>query len=163
MKNIRITGKFFLSFLCSLCALLVLLPTGGATRAEASDIKVTRIVLVSVHTTVYTGEQEQVRANVYPRDATDTRIIWTTSNSDIATIDSDGLVYGHKAGGVVVIATAADGGGAQEFMAFTVKESSSFNLGGCASTAWPVWSLCAAPFAALCFGKFSRRRGVKIK
>ncbi len=56
------------------------------------------------------GETMVVSADIYPENATDKRIIWRTSNPDVATIDAEtGTLTAKSNGYTVVTATAADG------------------------------------------------------
>jgi uncharacterized protein YjdB len=59
------------------------------------------------------GGTLELKAIVYPEDATDQTITWSILNNDgQAIIDEKGLVTGNSAGSVVAIATANDGSGA---------------------------------------------------
>ena len=48
-------------------------------------------------------------AEVYPKNATMPQITWSTTDPEIAIIDSDGVLTALKAGSVTVVATSADG------------------------------------------------------
>ena len=48
-------------------------------------------------------------ANVTPSNAPDTSVIWSSSDSDVATINSDGKVTGVKAGTTIITVTTNDG------------------------------------------------------
>ncbi len=50
----------------------------------------------------------QLRANVYPVTATDKSIKWTSANTDIATVDQNGMVTFKTYGNVSIIATSVD-------------------------------------------------------
>ncbi len=55
-------------------------------------------------------EQEvQLEAIVMPKNATDKVVTWTTSNPDVATIDSDGLLRTVDGGEALITAAVADG------------------------------------------------------
>ena len=55
------------------------------------------------------GDQTQLSAIVYPADATYSNVTWTTSNSDIAVIDENGMVEAKSSGNVIVTAHTDDG------------------------------------------------------
>ena len=70
-----------------------------------------RIVLPSSITlnrneaTIKVGETTTLKANVLPVDADDKTIVWSSENSDIASVTNDGVVTGHKAGTTKIIVT----------------------------------------------------------
>ena len=91
--------------------------TGNATiTAKAGDktatctISVTTpVTSVSLDRTSITLEEEQsttLVATVSPNDADDKTVTWSSSDSNIASVDSDGMVYAVKEGQAVVTATA---------------------------------------------------------
>lgn len=51
-----------------------------------------------------------VTASVYPTDATNKNVTWTSSDPTVATVDSTGKVTGLKAGIAIITATTVDGG-----------------------------------------------------
>lgn len=51
----------------------------------------------------------QLAAEVTPANASDLRIVWSTSNWKVATVNSQGQVYGTGSGDVTITATSADG------------------------------------------------------
>lgn len=68
---------------------------------------------VSVSPTTFSielGSTQQLTENVTPSDAGDTSVTWTSSDTSIATVDSDGLVTGVSAGSVTITCTTTDGG-----------------------------------------------------
>lgn len=70
-----------------------------------------RIVLPSSITldrneaTIKVGEATTLKANVLPADADDKTIVWSSENSDIASVTNDGVVTGMKAGTTKIIVT----------------------------------------------------------
>lgn len=61
--------------------------------------------------TVEVGATAKLTAIVCPSNATNNTVIWSSSNSAIARVDSDGTIYGLKRGTAIVTATANDGSG----------------------------------------------------
>ena len=55
--------------------------------------------------TIKVGETTTLKANVLPVDADDKTIVWSSENSDIASVTNDGVVTGHKAGTTKIIVT----------------------------------------------------------
>lgn len=56
------------------------------------------------------GESVLIKATITPEDATNETIIWTSSDSSVATVDNEGNVYGVALGETEVTAKTEDGG-----------------------------------------------------
>ena len=56
------------------------------------------------------GNNYHLALNVYPENASEKTVIWSTSNSNIATITDDGEVYALSEGTVTITAKSVDGG-----------------------------------------------------
>ena len=68
-------------------------------------------VLVNPYALVYyEGETQQLRAIIYPDDATNKQVTWSSSNPKVATVSSDGMVQCVMEGKAVITATTKDGG-----------------------------------------------------
>lgn len=87
----------------------------GADVVHATDVS-----LNASEGNVYIGKTRQLSATVLPVDADDKSVSWTSSNNNIATVDSNGLVTGVAAGSATITATTTDGGLTATFSA-TVK------------------------------------------
>ena len=74
-------------------------PVGGST-----PIQPTGIALNKTTTSVEIGKTVQLRATLEPSGATGT-VTWSTNNSNIATVDSNGLVTGQGIGSTSITAT----------------------------------------------------------
>ena len=83
----------------------------GGYIATCNVTATKRIVLPSSITlnrneaTIKVGETTTLKANVLPVDADDKTIVWSSENSDIASVTNDGVVTGHKAGTTKIIVT----------------------------------------------------------
>ncbi len=55
------------------------------------------------------GQLRALKATVKPADVTNAKVIWSTSNKKIATVDSNGVVKGIKPGTVTITATTVSG------------------------------------------------------
>ncbi|UJF15274.1 Ig-like domain-containing protein [Jeotgalibaca sp. MA1X17-3] len=62
----------------------------------------------SGYLTLNKGTEEKVTATVYPENATEKEIIWTSSNPKIATVDSKGNIKALKRGDTVITAAVKD-------------------------------------------------------
>ena len=59
-------------------------------------------------TSICEGESFSVSADVYPNNATDKSIVWTSSNSDVATVDKNGKVTGLSKGEATIKASSSN-------------------------------------------------------
>jgi uncharacterized protein YjdB/outer membrane protein assembly factor BamB len=71
---------------------------------------VTGITLDKTSSTVNVGGTVQLNANIKPANASNRSINWTSDNTAVATVDSDGKVTGVSAGSAKITAATADGG-----------------------------------------------------
>ena len=86
---------------CTVTVTDAVVPVTGVTVAPAS------LQLQLVTGKVVTGS---LVATVLPANATDKTVTWTSGNTGIATVDSDGTVIARSAGTVIIKATTKDGG-----------------------------------------------------
>lgn len=93
-----------------------------ATAADGSGVKATchvTVLPVLVESIVlspdnWSGEEGmtfQIEASVFPDNATDKKLRWTSSDKAVAIVDEDGFVAVLKEGNCVITATATDGSG----------------------------------------------------
>ena len=81
----------------------------SAVQDERGPILITSITING--TSITDGQAEQLTVTVKPNNATDKTVLWSVSDSEIATISNDGLLLPKKNGSVEVTATAQDAGG----------------------------------------------------
>ncbi len=91
------------------------------TVRPASDVTVTS-VSISGAKEVEVGKSIKLTANVTPKNATNKKVTWKSSDTKIATVDKNGNVTGVKAGSVKITVTTEDGGKTKS-VTITVKES----------------------------------------
>lgn len=89
-----------------------------------ATIKVQRIELNTDGFSVEVGKTYQVKAKVYPENATNKKIKWVTYGDRI-TVNDTGLVTGRKEGMTSVTAVATDGSGVQASCEVAVNPSTS--------------------------------------
>lgn len=83
--------------------------THNITIKEESNEKDVEEVSIKGENKVSINNSIQLIANVLPDDATDKKIIWSSSDEKIATVDKNGKVTGQSVGEVEIIATASNG------------------------------------------------------
>ena len=87
--------------------------------------QVTGISLNKTELSLYTGREEKLTATVKPDNANDRTLIWSSSNPEVATVDSNGNVKAIGRGEAVITATANDGSGETATCTVTVRKKSS--------------------------------------
>ena len=86
---------------------------GGKTASCTVTVKGPAVTGVSLDRTALTlnkGDIRTLKATVYPTDAENREVGWTSSNSAIARVDSSGKVIAVSAGKATITATTRDGG-----------------------------------------------------
>lgn len=72
--------------------------------------KATGVILSKHEETIECGNPLSLKATVYPVRATEKKVIWTSSDKNVATVDSEGHVTVKSSGEAIITVTAADGG-----------------------------------------------------
>lgn len=91
-------------------------------KQVADAVAVTAISLNKSTLTLKAGATRTLIATVYPSNATDQSITWSSSDTSIATVSNSGLVTAKAAGSVKIVATASNGKSA--YCLLTVSEES---------------------------------------
>ena len=81
---------------------------------------VTGVTMSPTSASVVVGNTVQLTATATPSTADNRAVTWTTSNSNVATVDQTGKVTGKTAGTATITATAADGSGKSATCTVTV-------------------------------------------
>lgn len=74
-----------------------------------ANIPVTGVILDKSNTSIDVGKAIVITASIMPENATNRSVIWRTSNSNIASVDINGVVIGKAAGEATIIAETVDG------------------------------------------------------
>ena len=72
-------------------------------------VHVTGVALNESGLQIYKGETAQLTATITPEDASNKRVVWTSSDDSIATVSEDGVVIGVFVGTAEITATTLDG------------------------------------------------------
>lgn len=84
-------------------------------------VKVTSIAITG-NANMKVGDKQTLTATVESANATDKKVNWSTSNADIATVNSNGEVSALKVGTVTITAIANDGSGINKTFSITIAE-----------------------------------------
>ena len=95
----------------------------------------TSISLNKTSETLYMGNTLQLIATVYPNSTSDKSVSWTSSNTAVATVSSDGLVTPKSTGTATIIVRTKDGSNLTAQCVVTVKQlASSISLNKVSAT-----------------------------
>ena len=88
---------------------------GGKTASckvtvKAKTVSVTEVTLDKTELTLTEGETETLTATVWPDNADNRKVTWSSDKTEIATVDGAGKVTAVKAGEAVVTVVTEDGG-----------------------------------------------------
>lgn len=76
---------------------------------NANTVSVTGVSLNKSSTSITVDATETLTATVTPSNATNKSVTWTSSNTDVATVSSGGVVTGVSAGSATITVTTTDG------------------------------------------------------
>lgn len=79
------------------------------TVTVASSVPVNGITLSQTSGSILVGDTRQLTATVLPDNATNKSVIWSSSNTSVATVSSSGLVTGVRTGTAIITAKTQDG------------------------------------------------------
>lgn len=91
---------------------------------------VEKMVLNQTEVKLAKGRTITLQATVTPRDASNTKVKWTTSNAKIASVSSAGKITAKSYGKAKITATAADGSGVKKSCNVIVGYSLKYKLNG---------------------------------
>ncbi|WP_099470067.1 rhamnogalacturonan lyase family protein [Konateibacter massiliensis] len=104
----------------------------GATilYAKWNAIKVSKIAISGNDSIIGIGTTNTLTATAEPTNAAVKTVLWSSSDSKIATVSTSGVVTGKKNGTVTITATAADGSGVAASVKITVGYKITYKLNG---------------------------------
>ena len=105
----------------------------GLTASIDINVAITKVSKITVtleNDHLEVGSVTKVRATVEPEDADNASFTWSSSNTEIATVDETGAVKAVGAGECEIIATANDGSGVIGKATLYVSEKQELNIYG---------------------------------
>ena len=76
---------------------------------EVPNVQVEKITLSLDKTTINKGERIKIKANISPEDAVDKTLKYSSDNTSVATVSSDGYIQGISSGSAKITAKASNG------------------------------------------------------
>ncbi len=109
------------------CTITVKTVDGGFTATckitvNPKEVKVTGVTISAKDVTLIVGGTKKLSCTVSPSDATNKAVTWSSSNTGVATVSSDGTVTAKKKGTATITVTTKDGGFTAK-MTITVKDA----------------------------------------
>ena len=77
--------------------------------AAAQEIAATSLSIATTKASINVGETDTVKATFAPADVTNKRLVYTSSDESVATVDASGKITAVKAGKATITATTTDG------------------------------------------------------
>lgn len=81
----------------------------ATSKITVPEVAVTAISLNKRETTIYVGNFEQLKAVITPSNASNQKLSWSSSNSDVASVNENGRVEGIKEGKTTITVSTEDG------------------------------------------------------
>ena len=113
-------------------------------RKEASQTTkyVTQIVLDKTSLSLQPNDTYTLTATVLPSDATNKTVTWTSSNVNVATVSSNGLVTAKAYGSCVITCSATDGSGVKAECQVRVKTQDTMEYVDLGLPSGTLWATC---------------------
>ena len=102
--------------------------TCSITVSPAATVLVTSISNFTPYASLLVGETKQITYDIWPRNATDQSVSWSSSNSSVASVSSSGLVTANGKGLATITCITNDGSGIQATCKVTVSEPITINI-----------------------------------
>ncbi len=102
---------------------------GYTVRAvsEKRVVKISKIEIKEHSISIYKNETYKLNYSLSPENATDKRIVWSSSDENVAVVSADGTVTAKSEGKVTVTLKAEDGSGAFDTCEITVVKEQATN------------------------------------
>lgn len=90
---------------------------------QSATVYVSSITLNSSSLSMTEGDTQYLSVSVYPSNATNKSVTWSSSNTSVATVNSSGMVTAKAAGSTIITVKANDGSGVKATCSVSVKAS----------------------------------------
>ena len=86
-------------------------------------IHIVEVALDRTNIIVKVGKTKQLHATIYPKNATNKKLIWSSSRNSCATVDDDGTVHGITPGTCIVTVSSEDGNKSDTCNVLVIKDN----------------------------------------
>lgn len=93
----------------------------GCNAPSSEDVKVSSITISQMEATLKPNDTMQLEATAYPTNAANKKIIWKSSNEEVAIVTDEGFVLAVAEGEADITAEAVDGSGIKAVCHITVQ------------------------------------------
>ncbi len=107
------------------CIITCTASDGYGTKSTCEVIvkqQVTEIALSETNASLWVGDTKTITATASPTTASNTSVEWSSSDENIASVSSEGVITANGEGSCIITCTAADGYGTKSTCEVTVKQ-----------------------------------------
>ena len=97
-------------------------------KVRVNPVTATSVTLSVQYLSLLVGQSDKLTATVSPENTTDKTVTWVSSNSQVATVDSEGNVKGLTRGNCTITATAVNGGHTAECQVTVIQPVEAINI-----------------------------------
>lgn len=129
----QLTCRFFLAIAA------VFMLTQGCKK-DSADLSVKGITLSKSTTTLKPGVTETLTFTIFPENASNKNVTWSTSDSTIATVDTKGMITAVKPGSAIITVTTQEGS-EKANCSVTVTQNDAKTVSGNVEGTWAKYSV----------------------
>ena len=107
------------------CTITCMAADGFGTKSTCEVTvkqQVTELALSETTTSLWVGDTKTITATASPTTASNTSVEWSSSDNNVATVSSEGVITANGEGTCIITCTAADGYGTKSTCEVTVKQ-----------------------------------------
>lgn len=127
-KIATVSGGYVKGIKKGKCRIVATSKRDGKKKAKMTVKVVDKVKSLSVEAAkknIYIGNSLKLKAVVAPASGSFKKVIWKSSNTSIATVNSEGVVTGRKAGDVTISATTVEGSNISKSVKLTILSTNS--------------------------------------
>ncbi|MFT3826775.1 MAG: Ig-like domain-containing protein [Chitinophagaceae bacterium] len=129
----QLSFRFFL-------AMAVIFTLGQGCKKDSPDLSVKGIALTKTATTLKPGATETLSFTIFPDNASNKNVSWTSSDSTIAKVDANGLVTAMKPGSAIITVKTQEAGETAT-CSVTVTQNDAITVSGSVEGTWAKYSV----------------------
>ena len=98
------------------------------TDASTKEVKVTSVKVSESEITLKKGETYTIKATISPKDASNKKVTYSSSDKNVAKVSSKGVITAVKNGTATITVKAADGSGKKAVITVTVSSKKASSI-----------------------------------